>query len=451
MKFTNILKDIILTESKFIILRDKLTKPTNKEGKKIKPLMNMDEYIQLIQADPTTRMNNVDPENADEKELEKIKPGSYTNWLIKQYLTPVTESKPGDFTYEREVKQYKNVFMEDLYKVTMDLKKFDRFKGRLPEESRDINKLNKDQLYELVKDFSLEKTKTSKGEREEASKTYEHPGAEIIFRGSDWTVAKISRKDQLGKDAAEFYGGYHLDTTKGETRWCTSSPGLSWFDRYIKDGPLYVIIPNNWTGKLGEKSGLPAERYQFHFPSNQFMDPADRQIELVDFLNGRMKEFKNILKPEFAKGLTLGNGEKLVIDSFSSGAVGKYVALYGVEDLIDNLPDKLTEFQIQNKDARSQVTIKIPKSIDRFKNMQSILLENCITEIPDTICNLPELRFLSLNNNPDLTNIPECIGNLPNLVFLNLKGSPNVKVPNSIQQKGIDMGNGLWDLSPGED
>jgi hypothetical protein len=63
---------------------------------------------------------------------------------------------------------------------------------------------------------------------------------------------------------------------RGETRWCTSSPGLTWFDRYIKDGPLYVVIPNSprkFTGSmdLGEKSGLPAYRIQFHFPSNQFM------------------------------------------------------------------------------------------------------------------------------------------------------------------------------------
>jgi Leucine-rich repeat (LRR) protein len=75
-----------------------------------------------------------------------------------------------------------------------------------------------------------------------------------------------------------------------------------------------------------------------------------------------------------------------------------------------------------------------------------ILLDNCISEIPDAICTLPKLRFLALINNPKLTSIPECIADLPNLYFLNLKGSSNVKIPESILAKGSDLGNGMLDL-----
>ena len=46
--------------------------------------------------------------------------------------------------------------------------KFERFKNRLPQEYRDINKLTPDTLYDQVKDFSLEKTKASKEEKKEA-------------------------------------------------------------------------------------------------------------------------------------------------------------------------------------------------------------------------------------------------------------------------------------------
>ena len=88
MKFTKLLKDVILENSRFEILRNALTKPSkNKEGKTVKPKLSIQEFIQLVQADPTTRMNNVDPESADSKELEKIKAGKYVNWLIKNYLT----------------------------------------------------------------------------------------------------------------------------------------------------------------------------------------------------------------------------------------------------------------------------------------------------------------------------------------------------------------------------
>jgi len=153
----------------------------------------------------------------------------------------------------------------------------------------------------------------------------------------------------------------------------------------------------------------------------------------------------SFFKPEFAKGLTVG-GEKLVIDSFSHGAIGKFIGLYGLDDLIDNLPESLKEFQIQNRDNNNKITITIPESISRFKNLQMILLDNCIESIPNSICELPKLKFLALINNPNLTSIPDCIGDLPNLFFLNLKGSENVSVPESIKSKGTDMGNGMWDL-----
>jgi hypothetical protein len=437
MKFTSILKQVIMEQSRFEILRDALTKPTtDKQGEKQKPKMSIGEFLQIVQADPTTRLNNVDPETADSKELAKIKAGSYVQWIIKNYLAPKTERAPGDSGYEKEVKQVKETFMEDLYKVSDDLKKFERFKGRLPKEMRDINKLTPDQLYDAVKDFDLTLATTTKAERKSAPV---HPGAEMMYDGKDWRVIKIEDKGVVGKEAACYYGGNNK-----ETRWCTSAPGASWFDRYIKDGPLYVIFNPNDT-KIAPETGLPVERYQFHFPSNQFMDKDDRNVDLIKMLNGQMAELKNLFKPEFAKGLTVG-GEKLVIDSFSHGAIGKFIGLYGLDDLIENLPDSLKEFQIQNRDTNNNIVITIPDSISRFQNLQMILLDNCIVSVPESICELPKLKFLALINNPGLKSIPDCIGDLPNLFFLNLKGSENVKVPNSIQSKGTDMGNGMWDL-----
>jgi len=446
MKFTTILRKIILEDTKYEILRAVTQPSTNREGKKIKPMMTIDEYNQLVAADPTTRLNNVDLQTADSKELTKVKAGSYVQWLIKNYLSPKTERTPEERGYAQEVIQMKDRFMEDLNKFTNDLAKFDRFKARLPENSRDINKLTPDELYDLVKDFSLEKTKASADEKKEASQTYAHPGGKIVFRGGNWTVVKISDQTELGRDAACFYGGNQLYTIKGETNWCTSSPGYDGnFKRYIKDGPLYVIIPTQYEGKRGEVSGLPANRYQFHFPSNQFMDENDKQQDLVQFLNGPMSELKDFFKPEFAKGLTVG-GDKLVIDSFNQGAIGKFIGLYGLDELINSLPDTLTEFSIQNND-NNNIIVHIPESISRLKKLETIMLRNCISEIPDSICELSNLRFIALMYNPKLTSIPDCIANLPKLLFVNLKGSNNVVVPESIKEKGEGYGEGLWEIN----
>jgi hypothetical protein len=209
---------------------------------------------------------------------------------------------------------------------------------------------------------------------------------------------------------------------------------------------LYVIIPNEAKeGKLGQKTGLPADRYQFHFPSNQFMDVHDHSIDLVQYLNGPMEELKQIFKPEFAKGLTVG-GEKFVVDSFQHGAIGKFIALYGLDELIESLPETITEFQIINNRDKTDILIPIPESIGRFKNLKMILLDNCIDSIPDSVCTLPKLRFLALINNPKLTSVPDCIDNLPSLLFLNFKGSPNVKVPQSILDRSTSYGDNMFDL-----
>lgn len=447
MKFTSILKNIILENSRFEILRDSLTKPTeDKEGKRQKPKMTMQEFLTLVQADPTTIMNNVDPENADSKELAKIKAGRYVNWLIKTYLNPKTERSIGDRGYEQEVSQVKELFMEDLYKVTNDLMKYDKFKSRLPEDKREIQKLTPSELYDLVKDFSLEKNKASKEEKQEAATTYKHPGGELFYRGKDWTVIIIKDKGQLGKDAACFYGGYHLEPSKGETKWCTSSPGLNWFERYINKGPLYVVIPNkNTTGKIGEKSGLPSERFQFHFPDQQFMDVHDRQIDLIAYLNGPMAELKHLFKHEFAKGLTTGGGEKLVIDNFKQGAVGKFVALYGLDELFDSLPENLEDIHVNGKD--SNVTIEIPYSITRFKNLKVMYFIGCIDEVPDFICELKNLQFLSVIDNPKLKSIPDCVLSLPKISFINFKGSNNIELPKGINDVGVEWAPGMWEFN----
>ena len=437
MKFTPLLKSIILEQSRFEVLYDALTQPSvDKQGKKQKPRLTKQELNALVQADPTTRLNDVDLENMSKDDYKKLKAGKYVQWLIKQYLTLKTERQPGENGYDRELANVKATFMEDLYKVTDDLKKFERFKSRIKGE-KDINKLTADQLYDAVKDFDLTLATTTKAERKSAEV---HPGSKMVYDGANWRVIEIEDKGPVGKEAACFYGGNNQ-----ETRWCTSTPGTDqWFNRYIKDGPLYVLFNPNDTD-VSPTTGLPKNRYQFHFPSNQFMDKDDRQQDLVQLLTGPMKELKDFFKPEFAKGLTVG-GEKLVIDSFTHGAVGKFIALYGLDDLIGNLPPTLKEFQIQNKDNKSDIIINIPEEIGRFKDLNMIMLDNCVASIPDSVCGLEKLKFLALINNQKLTSIPECISNLPSLLFLNLKGSPNVEVPQAIKEKGTDMGGGMWDL-----
>ena len=426
MKFTNILKSIILENSRFKVLYDSLVQQPSPEGK-VKPdpkKIPFEVLKALIFGDPTTivpRGAEFDIDTATVADMEKVKVGKYTNWLIKNFMKPVNiEANPEDpRAYAQALKAYKNTF---------------------PQDKRDIAKLTKDQVFELVKDLSLDKTKASKAEKEQAKKSYEHPGATVVFRGPSWTVIKIEGTSELQKDAACFYGGSH-ESEKGESRWCTSSPGAEWWKRYLSKGPLYVILPNE-SSDLGQVSGLPVERYQFHFPDQQFMDRHDVQQNLVDLLNGKLKELKDYFKPEFAKGL-VSKGEKKVNIQIPEGAAGKFIALYGAEEIFDNLPDDIVSMIIENK--KTSATITIPPSISRFQNLETLMLDNIIDNLPDEVSNCKSLNFLSLPNNKSLKSLPDSIGTMDNLSFVNISGcDPSLRIPESIADKFDDIGNGLY-------
>ena len=442
--FKNLLKDLIVESSRFQVLYDKFVKPKDKGQKGMLPFETL---FALIAADPSSKVpDGIDMDNVTPKDMDRVKIGKYTQWLLKNYITPklpadhplnIVDPKSGQ--YKAALKQFQDLFMEDLYKVTTNLKKYERFKNRLPLELRNIDNLTIETLYDNVKDFSLEKTKATKEEKKEASVTYAHPGADIVYRGQDWTVAKITDNGPLGKEAACFYGGSHQEPRRGETTWCTSSPGLTWFDRYINKGPLYVVIPNKATtfksyGKeTGEVSGLPANRYQFHFPDNQFMDPEDRQINLIDFLNTNEEGLKQFFKPEFMKSLSGEKGTKVQVE-YPNDSASKFIALYGFDEFFESLPENLERFTFKNSSRDGKFALNIPEDIGRFKNLTALNLVGCVASIPESICSLPNLQYLSLPDNPQLQKLPDCIGDMENLMVLNIPGGKNV-IPQSVYDR----------------
>lgn len=447
IRFTSLLRDLIVESSRFQVLFDKFVKPKDKGQKGIMPFETL---IALIAADPTSKIpDGMDINNVKPQDMDRVKIGKYTQWLLKNFITPKLPADhplnvvdPQSGQYKSALKQFQDLFMEDLYKVTTNLQKYERFKNRLPQEFRDINKLSIDTLQDQVKDFSLEKTKASAAEKKEASTTYQHPGADIVYRGQDWTVAKISDTGKLGKDAACFYGGSHSEGRRGETTWCTSSPGLSWFERYINKGPLYVVIPNKPTtfksyGKeVGDVSGLPANRYQFHFPDNQFMDADDRQINLIEFLNTNEEGLKEFFKPEFMKSLTGDKGDKISIE-YPNDSSSKFIALYGFDEFFDSLPENLKRFTFKNSSrGGDNIQLNIPENIGRFKQLQALNFVNCIASLPESICGLTNLQYLSLVDNKNLQRLPECIGDMPNLMVLNVpNGEQNNIIPDSVKRR----------------
>lgn len=420
MKFTEVLKTIISEDVRSELFLKKFTEPTvdKKTGKKVFPVLTPDELLTLIANDPTSRVEE-NPENFNQVK----KTGGYVQWMINQ----IKRLRPDGVNPKNPTSEALNLFFEDLYKVKEDLIKFERFKGQLPVDKRDINKLTSDELYDLVKDFSLEKATTTKAERKDAK--YSHPGGSFELETPNYVITKITRTDELGKEAACFYGGQNK-----ETRWCTSAPGLSYFERYIKDGPLYQIYDKN--SEPSKETGLPSKRWQFHFQSNQFMDKDDRSVNLVEFLNSTDEEVKKYFKPQFMENMTksTGKGGSSIDVEFPRSPAAQFIALYGFDEFFESIPENVTKMDFSGGNSGSQ-GFPLPKAIGRLKNLEGLHIDGLISELPAEICECKKLRYLSLPNNKNLKSIPECLKDLPNLKLVNFKGCDNLKLPEDLKVK----------------
>ena len=452
MKITSLLSSLITENARLQHVYDTYVKPNPKiktqPGQPARGIMDFDTLKNIIFGDPDTKVpNGFDKEGATFEEMSKVKVGKYVQWMLKNFVQPKLEYEVGTPEYKRAAQEYRRLFIEDMDKMNVDLLKFERFKGKLPEGERDIARYTPATLSLAVDEFKLTKdSKSNKEERITKENPYQYPGSNIEIVTPNWTIVKISENNQEGKNAAGYFGGYY-DTRDefDETNWCTSKLDGTYFEHYIKDGPYYVVLPNTDT-EFGKKTGLPKNRYQFHFPSNQYMNRRDRGINLVEFLNGEGSDLKEYFKPQFAKGL-VGTGGDIVEINYPDSASGKFIALYGFDELFDSLPDTITKLLITNK-SQERIALEVPASIGRFKNLEALMLNNIAKTLPDTICQLKLLNFLALPSNKDLQSLPECIKELPELAFINLKDvNPNINIPQGLKDRLEDEGMGFYYLN----
>ena len=449
MNITSLLCSLINENARLQHVYDTYVKPNPKiktqPGQSARGIMDFDTLKNIIFGDPDTKVpNGFDKEGVTFEEMSKVKVGKYVQWMLKNFVQPKLEGEVGTPEYKRAVQEYRRLFIEDMDKINVDLLKFERFKSKLPQAERDIAKYTPATLSLAVDNFKLTKdSKSSKEERITKENPFQYPGSKIEIVTPNWTIVKIDENTEDGKNAGAYFGGYY-DTRDefDETNWCTSKLDGGYFSGYLKDGPYYVVLPNTDTA-FGKKTGLPKNRYQFHFPSNQYMDRRDRQINLVDYLNGPMSELKEYFKPQFAKGLVNKDGKKVEIN-YPDSSAGKFVALYGFDELFDSLPENIEHLLINNK-SNEDIALVVPESLGRFTSLQALLLQNIVKSLPESIGKLTNLNFLALPNNKRLESLPVGIGNIPGLAFINLKDSnPNIKIPAELQEKLSNEGNGFY-------
>lgn len=368
--------------------------------------------FEMVCADPTSK--HIEKDEDEKVLIDKLKVGKYAQWIIKNYLDiPKVDSESGRPLSKETIEESQRVFLEDLYKIKDDLTKYERFKGRLKIGLRDINNLNVETLYDNVKDFSLEEALTTKSERR--SGLY-HPGADVFYEDDHWLVMEISKVSDISKEAAVFYGGHN-----SETRWCTSAPGLTYYEGYVKDSPLYVFLDKTDTN-LGPKTGLPMHRYQIHFHSEQFMDKDDRRIDFVDFLLKKCDPLlKERFKPMFYNSLVKREHIKI---SKNDKVISNIGQLYGMKDFFKNISAKVTDLQIMDLDDSLKSTLVINEDLYNLENLKNIIIiDNSIESIDIDFSRFKELSYLCLKDNEKLTSLGCDVRSFRSLKQLDLSGT----------------------------
>lgn len=314
-------------------------------------------------------------------------------------------------------------FYEDLFttvKSSLDTFTLLKKANVLSEDKRDINKYPD---YQTLNEVVLPYTMTDDGSSDnvhtldpkelaciknyqlfvEKSKGYnpELGKAELVFENKDWVI--VITHD---KPANVEFGKY--------TTWCTAGTRYgSMFESYHGRGELFVLVKKGHGSKKAIKADSTV-RLQFHFEDQQYMDAPDRPISINEFLfnNPEIKTFfkkyitKTVLPKRQAKGkvnddiqflLKLGYGDEII------------------RMLKDSRP-KTLDFSGNKMDH------KLLSEIGDIDSLEKLDFSDCgLKEIPDSIQNLKNLKYLKLRNN-QIDKAPNWLNKLSSLTFLDLSG-----------------------------
>ena len=160
---------------------------------------------------------------------------AHTQWIVNRY-------RQGQFR------------QEDHPRIREALSNFEKYKAKLPE--KDINHKKYKSLSDVEDAVEPHLGQAASGKEEK--RQIKSEGADLIHDDKDLGVTVHHIKTE--KAACAYGAG---------TKWCTAGEKNNMFNHYNKEGPIHVI----------QHKG---RKYQFHYPSRQFMDEKDIPVNFKD-------------------------------------------------------------------------------------------------------------------------------------------------------------------------
>jgi len=197
--------------------------------------------------------------NQDDIEKKFVGPGKVVKRDEFAEIMKATNNKLAIALWMVKRIEDKFILPEDIYKWEEYFDIFKRLKREFP--VKDINQIKtEDQIDEFVK-----KAIEIRDREVDPSKK---KGVEKSDKYKDLRIGEVSgfQVYKIPKGTSDEMYGVACDLGSG-TDWCTATGNTkTWFDRYAKDGPLYIFIGPN------------GEKYQFHYETGSYMDKNDRSI-----------------------------------------------------------------------------------------------------------------------------------------------------------------------------
>lgn len=209
--------------------------------------------------------------------------GKYILWILKQI---VNEDAADQWLYE-------DWFSRGREKLDL----YHRLKGQLEDvAARDINNLS---MYSFIHstEWLAQRDRRMKGEMDLRADEYE-----ITYNSENYKIV-IPKNHRA---ACAFGDG---------TDWCTAiKSNPAWFERYNKQGPMYIII---------DKRDPDNKRWQFHRPSNQYMNKSDRQIDVMKFVKDNPEISDEMPLKELFRVINHPDGGKTILNNIGTRARGR--------------------------------------------------------------------------------------------------------------------------------
>ena len=199
----------------------------------------------------------------------------------------------------------------------------------------------------------------------------------------------------------------------------------------------YIGLGNELDGNMVRNLTPGAMSYYVSKKKERILTKTLREVTENDIeviLSKEMRPYFRDLKRKYKNELNRTFEDNKVLLQYPKDDPSKFIVMFGFEEFFESLPENMEFINIENK-GTSPIGLDLPESIGKFKNLDTLVLDNMIKSIPESIGECKNLTFLNLTNNIELERLPKSMVNLTCLEFVSIEGSnPDIIIPDVLRK-----------------